>query len=205
MDHAQAQLVSDFADQALLLPLALLVGTALWQRGRRQEARAWVVAVGGVLLALLVLKLGVGACATRVPGRVGLFGVGLRSPSGHSAAGGIVYGGLLAMWWRRGPWLSALLALAMASVIAVSRVRLGVHSPSDVAVGCAVAAAGGALLAWRSGWPAPRVAAAGDAGRIWPWSLAACVLVLSLHGHRLAAEPMIAQVARRWLSPACDW
>ena len=208
MDRDWAQALSDFADQAVLLPLALLVMVALLRRGRRVEARGWAQAVGAVLLGLLLLKLGVGACATpALEGGSGLFGLGLRSPSGHSAAGGMIYGGVLALRLRRGPWESALVTLAVASVFAASRLTLGVHTVADVVVGCAVSAAGGALLAWRSGWPRHGIAESDQGQResVWPWSAAALVLMLSLHGRRLGAEPLIVHAARAWFSPACNW
>jgi len=205
--------VTDFADQAVVLPLALLVLAALHSRDRGgassgSEARGWAVAVGGVLVALLLLKLAVGACAASgADGRhTGLLGLGLRSPSGHTAAGGIVYGGLLALALRRGAAVSAGCCLAAAAVFAASRLALGVHTPVEVAAGCVVAAGGGAGLAWLGGWPGQqrRVARPTRAGG-WGWVVAALALVLVLHGHRLAAEPVIARVSSAWLSPACNW
>ncbi len=212
--------ITDFADQAVVLPLALLVLAALRSRGPRGaghgagdgtgadgDARGWAVAVGGVLLALLLLKLAVGACATPAQdGRhTGLLGLGLRSPSGHTAAGGIVYGGLLALALRRGMAVSAGCCLAVAALFGSSRLALGVHTPVEVAVGCAVAAAGGAVLARLGGWPGRRrlggPVRAGGLG----WAAAALALVLVLHGRRLAVEPVIVRTASIWLSPACNW
>ena len=54
--------ITDFADQAVVLPLALLVLAALRSRGRGGEAGGWAVVEGGVQLGLLLLKLAVGAC-----------------------------------------------------------------------------------------------------------------------------------------------
>ena len=199
--------ITDFADQAVVLPLALLVLAALRSRGGDAETRGWAVAVGGVLLALLLLKLAVGACAVPIAGgrHTGLFGLGLRSPSGHTAAGGIVYGGLLALALRRGVVVSAACCLAVAALFAASRLALGVHTGVEVAVGCAAAAAGGGVLAWLCGWPGRRPPAHPSRASGLRWVVAALALVLALHGRRLAVEPVIARMASVWLSPACNW
>lgn len=207
--------ITDLADQAVVLPLALLVGVALLSRGRDggRAAAGWALSVGGVLLSLLALKLWAGACAGGASGV--LHGVGLRSPSGHAASGGIVYGGLLALALRRGAAGSALCCLAAAAVFGASRLALGVHTPADVAVGCAVAATGGAVLARAGGWRgsgaaaqgggAGIAAAQGGGAGVWAWGVAALVLVWGLHGRRLGAEPVIAGLASAWLRPLCGW
>ena len=208
--------ITDFADQAVVLPLALLVLAALRSRdrgdagsgtGASDDARGWAVAVGVVLLTLLLLKRAVGACAApAADGRhTGLLGLGLRSPSGHTAAGGIVYGGLLALALRRGTAVSAACCLAAAALFGASRLVLGVHTPVEVAVSCVVAAAGGAVLSRLGRWPG-RSLPAGPLRAGWlGWVAAALALVLVLHGRRLEVEPMIARVASIWLSPACNW
>ncbi|KGE71748.1 phosphatase PAP2 family protein [Spirochaeta lutea] len=60
---------------------------------------------------------------------------GYSLPSGH-AQGSLTFWGVLAPWIRRG-WP---LALVVSGLIGISRVYLGVHYPSDVLVGWAVAA-----------------------------------------------------------------
>ncbi|MGI4977106.1 MAG: phosphatase PAP2 family protein [Janthinobacterium lividum] len=205
--------VTDLADQAVVLPLALLVGVALLSRGRggRRAAAGWALAVGGVLAGLLALKLWAGACSgAGVAGGGGVLrDVGLRSPSGHTAAGGIVYGGLLALALRRGAGGAALCCLAVAAGFGASRLALGVHTPADVAVGCAVAAAGGAVLArvggWRGGGAAAGARGGGAGAGFWAWGAAALALVWVLHGRRLGAEPVITAVATHWLRPLCGW
>ncbi|MGI3776187.1 MAG: phosphatase PAP2 family protein [Janthinobacterium lividum] len=191
---------TDLADQAVVLPLALLVLAALLARGERRAARGWALAVGGVLGALLALKLWAGACA----GVGVLRDAGVRSPSGHAAAGGIVYGGALALALGRRAWGSAACCLAVAAGFGASRLALGVHTPADVALGCAVAAAGGAVLARVGGGRGGGGAGEARAG-LWAWGAAALALVWVLHGRRLGAEPVIASVAKDWLRPLCGW
>src|SRR5215211_6442054 len=82
--------LTDFADLGLVLPVAALVALALAAVGWRREALAWSVAVAGTLAAMLVLKLAVLAYS-------GHLGAGMRSPSGHTAAGTVLYAGLLAL------------------------------------------------------------------------------------------------------------
>ena len=89
--------LTDFADPGLLLPLAALVGATLAAVGRRRDALAWGLAVGGTFAAVLALKLLVFALTGPLLGR------GLRSPSGHTAAGTVVYAGLLALLAGRRP------------------------------------------------------------------------------------------------------
>src|SRR5690349_6598775 len=83
--------LSDFADLGLVLPLAVLVALTLAALGRGREALAWCLAVGGTLGSMAVLKvltfLVVGPQAW----------AGLGNPSGHTASGTVVYGGLAAL------------------------------------------------------------------------------------------------------------
>jgi hypothetical protein len=83
--------VTDFGDQAIVLPLT--VGTAVifalsgWRRG----ALAWTATIGGTLGLILLLKLRFLACGHFPPG------TGPGNPSGHTAAAAAVYGGLVAI------------------------------------------------------------------------------------------------------------
>src|SRR4051794_32189680 len=85
---------TDFADLGLVLPLAVLVALSLAAVRWRREALAWSVAVAGTLAAMLALKLAVFAYPGHLAGAV-------RNPSGHTAAGIVVYAGLLALFGGR--------------------------------------------------------------------------------------------------------
>jgi len=175
--------LTDFADLAVVLPLALCVGCGLALAGWRRGALAWAGAIGGTLSVILVMKLVFLGCGTH----------SALSPSGHTAAGTAVYGGVAALWLRRrvGTLLAVLLAGGcVAFAIGVSRVALGAHIPVEVAIGTAVGL-GGILCLLRSAGPPPN----------WVrvrWLIPGALVVLALHGTRLQAEPRLRALAG-WL------
>jgi membrane-associated phospholipid phosphatase len=175
--------ITDFGDQAVVLPLALAVAAALALAGWRRGAVAWLLCVTATLFAVLVGKLAMIACGP-VPF------VSLRSPSGHTAAAAVAYGGLLALL-APPPWRTRLAvgaALAVAIVVGASRLALAVHSRSEVAVGAAIGVAGALLLA----------RLAGESPKGWrravPLAVAVGVVVL-LHGEHLRAEDSIVNLS----------
>jgi membrane-associated phospholipid phosphatase len=177
--------LTDFADEAVVLPVAAVVLVVLLMLGWRRGALAWLLGVGGVLGIMLVLKLIVFACIWRLPG------LGLVSPSGHTAAAAVVYGGLLALLaprHRGGALLGALAGGAFALLVGLTRLALHVHTVPDVVVGAAVGVTGAMLLRRFAGvrpetLSSPRLV------------LTACVAIGLFHGHRLAAETRIRSLA----------
>jgi membrane-associated phospholipid phosphatase len=177
--------LTDFADQAVVLPVAATVLFTLLVLGWRRGALAWAGCVGGVLATMLALKLVTFACIWRAPW------TGLKSPSGHTATAAIVYGGLLALFFRRnaaGALIAAVAGGAFALVFGLSRIALHVHTVPDVIVGALIGTAGAAALRWLAGerpegLSSPRLA------------FAALVVMVIFHGHRLEAETRI-----RWLA-----
>lgn len=173
--------ITDFADQAVVLPTALLVAVVLAMQGWRRGAVAWVLAVGGTLGLMLALKL---ACDWFMPGPA------LRSPSGHAAAAGALYGGLTALLTvRASPLRTAAIALAWVVLIAVTRLALGAHTVPEVVVGGLVGVAGAAGLRLAAGVRPPGLARA-------PLVLAAALVALAFHGHHVKLERSIHGVAR---------
>src|SRR5690349_19214711 len=83
-----SSLITDFADQAVVLPLAAVIlgmfAFTQWWRG----AIAWSAVVGSALALVLLFKLRFFACNQVLPE------VLVRNPSGHTAAAAVVYGGL---------------------------------------------------------------------------------------------------------------
>ena len=127
---AGVSFLTDFADQAVMLPLALAVAVLLAGSGWWRGALAWVLAVGLTFGAIGLGKLVLAACG---PLQIG---DALQSPSGHTASATLIYGGLcgLVLRWarpaeRRRPLLAA---AAIAALIGITRVALQAHTWSEV-------------------------------------------------------------------------
>ncbi len=182
--------LTDFADQAVVLPVAAAVLLGLLALGWRRGALAWGLSVVGVLSVMLGLKLAAFACG----GLLGLDGPGdwsLVSPSGHTAASAVVYGGLLSLLAPASPAGTALAVLgggAVALCIGLTRLALHAHTLADVLVGAVVGVAGAAAMRWMAG---PRPVRLSQPRLL----LLACVVMLLFHGHRVEAEMRI-----RWLA-----
>lgn len=179
-------IITEFADQSVILPLVLVVAVILagarWWRG----ALAWLVAVALSFGLVLGLKLLFAACPWRVPGDV------VRSPSGHVVAGTMVYGGLVFLLTGRRV-ASLVVAAAIAALLGYTRVRLGMHNSSEVALGAA-AGLGGVLaligLAGRHPGRLPHLPAT-----------AVVIGVLVLLGYQLKFETAIGRVAMAYVWP----
>lgn len=182
--------LTDFADQAVILPVVLAVAVALAVQGWRRGAFVWLVVVAGVFFATLVFKLMFLACSP-------LFGpIDVHSPSGHVAAATVVTGGLAAMFTRRRASILPAAVLA-AIVIGLSRLVLGMHSLPEVVVGAMIGLAGAVALLRFAGTP-PRL-------RVAPLVLVVAVVATVFHGLHLPAEAAIRHTAFRAAQyiPAC--
>jgi membrane-associated phospholipid phosphatase len=181
--------LTDFADQAVVIPVVLAVAVALAVQGWRRGALVWLLVVAGTFTATLTFKLMFLTCSP-------LFGpIDIHSPSGHVAAATVVSGGLAAMLTRRRASILPVAVLA-AIVIGLSRLVLGMHSLPEVVVGALIGLAGAVALMRFSG-PSPRL-------QIAP--LIAVIVVAALfHGLHLPAEAAIRHTAFRAAQyiPAC--
>lgn len=179
------QFVTDFADEAVILPVAMVVLAVFLVTGWRRGALAWAAGVGCVLGIMLVLKIVVFACGHLLPW------AGLSSPSGHTAASAVVYGGILAFvapQSRRSAIIAACTGGGVALVIALTRLGLGVHTVADVTVGAAVGVIGAVAMRMLAGRK-PEILPA-------PWLLIAVAgAMVIFHGARLQAETRIRWVA----------
>ena len=175
--------ITDFADQAVILPLVLAIGVMLLAQGWRRGAAAWLLAVSATFAAMLALKLVFLACSAS-------FGTAdLHTPSGHVAAATVVAGGLTAVLLRR---KSAVLPLALlaAVVVGISRLALGAHSLPEVMLGAIVGLAGALALVQMAGEPPPTL----NVRRV---ALTAIVTMLVFHGLHFPAEVHIRSTAFR--------
>ena len=177
------EFLTDFADEAVILPLAGIVAIMLAALGWWRGALAWTAVVGGVLGALGLLKIVFVACAGP------LAGLGIHSPSGHTAASAVTYGGILLLFGRDRLPTPLLLAgpLAIAVLFGVSRLVLQAHVPAEVVLGGIVGVAGAALLLPLAG-PQPPL-------RRWPVAVVALAVMVGFHGIRLQAEQAIHSIA----------
>ena len=189
VDHALT--ISDFADQAVTLPLAVGTGLLLAASGWRRGAIAWTVAIGATLGLIVLLKLRFFACDG-------------GNPSGHTAAAAAVYGGLAGliagairkdMRWAVG-W-AIVIGASFAALVGQSRLTLDKHSVAEVVVGGVIGIASAAGFMGFAGTPFAGIRIA----RIVAMSL---VVVLLLHGVRLSAEETIKSMAPHfWPSSQC--
>lgn len=172
--------LTDFADQAVILPVVLAVCAALWWHGWHRGAVIWLAVVGATFAAVLAGKLVFLGCSP-------VFSVlNLYSPSGHVAAATVVGGGLAVL--LTGRLRSAMpAALVAAIVIGISRLVLHDHTVPEVLVGGLIGMAGAAALMHLTG-PPPRL-------RIKPLLATILITALIFHGLRLPAEAAIRHTA----------
>lgn len=182
--------ITNFADQAVVLPLAAatlgLFVFRQWWRG----AVAWVATVGVTLALILFLKLRFFACDQMTAEAL------VRNPSGHTAAAAVVYGGLAVVVVRsfremkRGllPVTIAISTL-IAVVIGVSRLELDKHSVLEVFVGSAIGVAGAVSFAVLAGPPKPNL-------RFDRLLLLSLAVIVVFYGTELPIEPHLASIGK---------
>ncbi len=183
------QFLSDFADQAVILPLVLATALALWLGGWRRGACAWLLVCCATLGAVGLTKLAVFALGPfpAIPL--------LLSPSGHTASAGLVYGGLIGLLFTgTRPRHLVVIAAALAAGIGLTRMALGLHTLADTLVGAAIGLAGAAVLELTAGPRPDRFP------RLLPIGFAVAVL-LGFHGLRMPAEPWLRVVAQTLAAP----
>jgi membrane-associated phospholipid phosphatase len=174
--------LTDFADQAVMVPLMLAVAIALLAQGWRRGAAAWVVVVCITFGVTLGLKLLFIPCSDTFDMPT------LHTPSGHVAAATVVVGGLAVLLLGRG--LAVLVALATAALIGTTRLVLGEHTGLEVAVGAVVGLAGVAALIRLAGARPATL----DVRRV---VLIAVLVAVVFHGLHMPAEAHIRGAAWR--------
>ena len=194
--------VTDFGDQAVVLPVTAIVFLILLAQRRWRVAGAWLLAIPGVLGTLLVLKIACFACGWLLP-TLDLGQLALHSPSGHVASAAVVSSGVVALQAGRlriGPMPAALAAaLAVAAVIGATRLLLGAHSMTEVIVAAIIGGAGAVAFARLSGRHLQEKSGL-------PIAAAAAIVLVIFHGSHLPAEAVIQSAAaatlRQWV-PTC--
>ena len=178
------EFVTDFADQAVVLPVAISVAVALYISGWRQGAMVWGAVTVATLALMLVLKLGFGACGhLLLDGRI-------QSPSGHTASAGLIYGSLLGLLVERifrQRTFSILVVLGVVAIVGVTRVLLGAHSTAEACLGASIGVCAALLIIKYMGEPTKR-------GKLALALLPALGLIFLLHGLHLPAEAAVHSV-----------
>jgi membrane-associated phospholipid phosphatase len=171
--------LADFADPAVVLPLALLIAAALASSRAWQALLGWLAAVVFMVGAMALLKYFFFACAGS------LSESGIHSPSGHVAGALVVYGGatLTMVKGRLARTMQAAVISALAVGLGVILLVLGAHNLAEILIGAFVGL--GSLIIYASqshclpDLPTRRILRVG------------LILILACHGQRLQAEEMI--------------
>nr|WP_294548960.1 PA-phosphatase [uncultured Rhodopila sp.] len=186
--------LTDLADQAVILPAAVIIALMLALTGWTRGTFIWLAAVFGTIATIAVLKIGIAAC-----GPVQLRDL-VNSPSGHVASAAIIYGGLIGLVMRHfgaGRGLALLPAPLIASLIGFTRIELGAHNLPEVMIGGAVGCVGVFAMLLLAGAPPRRLQPA--------WLLGPAMLIVAImHGYHLHGEDMIKETGQwGWLAAAC--
>ncbi len=170
------EFLTDFADQAVAIPLATVVAFGLALCGWWRGLLAWLLVVPGVLGLMGFLKFLFYSCAT-------LDVTGIQSPSGHTAVAAAIYGGMLVLLLRGRLPDAVVFAVppALAIVVGITRIAVHAHVLAEVVAGGAVGLVGAAMLAALAG-PRPPLR------RNWPIWIGATVVMVIFHGTRLHLE-----------------
>jgi membrane-associated phospholipid phosphatase len=190
------QFLTDFADQAVILPLSVVIGLVFLAVGWLRGAFAWSFAICGTLATMLALKLCMLACGWRWPI------LAIQSPSGHTASAAVVYGGLLSLALPRAPLaIRILLILAPAGLFGFTRLALHAHTLDEVISGGTVGLVGALVMKQLAGerpqtLPPRRLRVLIGA--------AALFVVFALHGKHMPAEISIRRLTfTMWPISAC--
>ncbi len=186
--------LTDFADSALIVPVAFAVAALLVLLGQARNALVWSAVVAATLGVVLACKLTLAGCVPPSPLAE------VRNPSGHTASAVMVYGGLIAA--LGGGSLATLApSLAIAGVIGLSRVLLGVHTVAEAVIGGGIGLSGAAALAACWSQPAQR---AQRRQLVLAASATVALLACALHGIHLPAELLIRRASHHlWPLHAC--
>ena len=194
MSHQIASFFTDFADEAVILPLILCVAAVLWLSGWRRGTFVWSAGTIATLGVMVILKLTFRACGAE------MFNGTVESPSGHTAVAGAVYGSIFAFMSSRlgGRDMSRLIVvLVVVVVVGLSRVLLKAHNVPEVCVGGAIGFIAAQTMLHLAGDPPDDRSVTLSC---WPL----LVLPLLLHGLHLQAESEIdALVTFTWPFSLC--
>lgn len=109
------------------------IGVSLWMWNRHDRMHIWAlwISFGGAVVINAALKLLFARPRPTVFPPL-MAEISYSFPSGHTIAAVTLYGFLALLLWHNRRWLQGLLVALIIPLVALSRVYLGVHYPSDV-------------------------------------------------------------------------
>lgn len=126
------RVITHLGSLSLMLPVVAIAATGLWQSGQMAAMRIWLLALTvavAVVLATKILFLGWG---------IGIVALDFTGLSGHTllatAVLPVFFGWLLAQKQKHATFAGAALGLLIGAAVGISRIFLGTHSVSEVAV-----------------------------------------------------------------------
>lgn len=131
--------ITNFADQAVILPLTAVVAVVLFLKWR-WGSYIWCLCVATTLLLTVALKLALYILVSFLP-----FSIGMRSPSSHVAMGAIVYGIIISLIIGRGYAtfnITLISSTIVAIILASTRLMLEVHTKLEVIIGMIIGVIG---------------------------------------------------------------
>ncbi len=176
--------LTDFADQAVILPLVVTTALGLWFGGWLRGAVAWLLVIAATFGLVGLGKVAVFAWGppAAIPS--------LLSPSGHTASAPLIYGGLAMILLPR-RW-SRVLAMPLAALVcaAIGATRLGLieHTGADVLAGAAIGLVGSFALR-------PAMGRKPEDFRALPLIGLGAAAIAGFHGLRMPAETWLHMVA----------
>lgn len=179
-----AVFVTNFADQAVMIPLAIAVALGFAAAGWYRGALAWSGALACTWVSILLLKLACLLCGS-------LWVEGLHSPSGHTASAAAAAGGFCGLIVRRrgGDWRWTIpISVGFALAIGLSRLTLHLHTRLDVLVAGVIGVLGAMIVVVLAGPPPTKL-------RLSPTITALAVMIPLLHGSQAPAEAAIQRIA----------
>lgn len=176
--------VTNFADQAVMIPSAIAVAIGFTVAGWHRGAFAWTGVLACTWVSILLLKLACLLCGS-------LWVEGLHSPSGHTASAAAAVGGFFGLIVRRkgGSWQWTIpISAGFALAIGLSRLALHLHTRLDVLVAGVIGVLGAMAVVVLAGSPPAKL-------RLSPIITALAVMILLLHGSQAPAEAAIQRIA----------
>jgi membrane-associated phospholipid phosphatase len=178
--HDNLQILTDFGDSAVLLPLSAVFFIWLLVTHPASVGLKWLLILAACNFLIAGLKLYFLACPA---------GAAMHSPSGHTGFAIFVYGSLTAALasglrerWLRGAAIA--MGTAFVGAIAASRLMLGKHSVMEVVIGAIVGGIGLVLFL-------PTYRRSKGPSRCGPLSLLGLVgllVAVIFHGEQFPAE-----------------